>query len=107
MQLLLITSLLLSCFMFPRPQVITLDVGEVTLPKGFVHKRIGMTDSSMGEISRSDGTLVISYDIGPMAGTHMHPRKRKECSWFQEQTIGGRKVYTGLVEKQDKRELIV
>jgi len=104
---LLFISLLLSCFILPQSQVITLDVGEVTLPKGFVHKRIGMTDSLMGEIRRLDGALVISYDIGPMAGIHMHPQKRNECSWFQEQIIDGRTVYIGLIEKQGKRELIV
>jgi hypothetical protein len=107
MKLLLTSPFLLSCFMLLQSQVITLGVGEISLPNGFVHKRIGMTDSLMGEIRRSNGPLLISYDIGPMAGTHMHPQKRGECSWFQEQTIGGRKIYMGMVEKQGKRELIV
>lgn len=108
MKLLFILFLTLMCFMSVRSQVIKLGgVGEVTLPKGFVHKIIGGTDSLMGEIKRADGTLLISYDIGPMAGTHMHPGKRSECSWFQEQIINGRKVYLGVVEKQGKKELIV
>jgi hypothetical protein len=107
MKLLLTSTLLLAYFMLPQSQVVALDVGEITLPEGFVHKRIGMTDSLMGEIRRSSGTLVISYDIGPMAGIHMHPQRRRECTWFQEQLIEGRKVYLGLIEKQGKRELIV
>ena len=82
MRLLLTSPFLLSCLMLLQAQVITLDVGEISLPDGFVHQRVGMTDSLLGEIRRSDGPLLISYDIGPMAGTHMHPQKRGECSWF-------------------------
>ena len=93
--------------MLLQAQVITLGVGEISLPNGFVHKRIGMTGSSMGEIRRSNGPLLISYDIGPLAGTHMHPRKRGECRWFQERTTGGRKIYMGMVEEQGQRGLIV
>jgi hypothetical protein len=95
------------CFIPGRTQVVKLDVGELTLPKDFVHKMLRGTDSSMGEIRRSNDTLVIWYDIGPMAGIHMHPKKRSECSWFREQIINGRKVYMGLIEKEGRRELIV
>jgi hypothetical protein len=96
------------CFISACSQVVKLkDVGEVTLPKDFENKIIGGTDSLMGEIKRADESLIISYDIGPMAGTHMHPERRVECSWFQEQIINGRKVYMGLIDKEGKKELIV
>jgi hypothetical protein len=107
MKSLLVSPLLLSCYMLLQSQVVTLGVGEIALPGGFAHKTVGVTDSSMGAIKKSDGALVISYDIGPMAGTHMHPGRRKECRWFREQVIDGRQVYLGLVEKNGQRELIV
>ena len=107
MQCLLLFSLLFSCLLSPQSRTVTLDTGEVTLPKGYSNKRVGMTDSLMGEIRRADGTLVIYCDIGAMAGTHMYPQRRGECVWFRERLINGRKAFVGLVENRGKRELIV
>ena len=107
MQCLLFALLAMCCPLQPQSQVAAPGVGEITLPKGYSLTRTGTTDSWMGEIRKSDGTLTIHYDIGAMAGTHMYPERRKECVWFKEQLIKGRRAFLGLVEKQGTREFIV
>lgn len=67
-----------------------LDVGAGTVEAtGYTATRTG-TDSAMGTITSPTGDLVIHYDIGAMAGTHMHEGRRSECSWFDVDDDGGR-----------------
>ena len=84
-----------------------LGVGSINLPSGYVEHRTGTKDSRMGEIANQDGSLVIHYDIGAMAGTHMHAGRKGECTWYQEQTINGRNIAAGTVEKEGTEELII
>ena len=86
---------------------VNLGVGTVNMPAGYTQKRIGTTDSEMGEITRGDGKLVVHYDIGAMAGTHMHARLKAECVWYREQDVGGQKAFVGLVKKEGSRQLVV
>lgn len=86
-----------------------LDVGTIQLPDRWTEKRTGTKDSRMGEIARPDRTLVVHYDIGFSAGTHMAASicQKMECVWYREQMIDGHRASIGLVMTDAGRELRV
>ena len=88
-------------------ETIDLNVGMVKAPKGYLHKRTGTKDSQMGQITDDQGKLTIYYDIGVMAGTHMHPKLKSDCLWYKEQIINAHKVFSGLMNKDGKKLLLV
>ena len=77
-------------------EITDLDRGTVRLLDGYSHKRIGTTDSDLGEITRADKSLVIHYDIGMMAGYHVHPSRKADFRWYRETTINGHKACLGI-----------
>ena len=79
--------------------------GEITLPPQYEMRRTGTIDSDMGKITGPNG-FVIDFDIGFMAGTHMHERRKAECEWFMEHTIAGQRALTGVMRKNGKRQVI-
>jgi hypothetical protein len=78
--------------------------GEIVLPPQHSMRRTGTIDSDMGEISGPRG-FVVHFDIGYMAGTHMHERRKKECEWYIEHTISGNKAFTGMRRVEGKRRV--
>ena len=84
-----------------------LEVGSISLPSGYIEHRTGTKDSRMGEITSQSGVLIIHSDIGFSAGTHMYPGRKGECTWYQEQTINGRNVAAGIIEKEGAQQLII
>ena len=54
-------------------QQVVLPTGTLTLPPGFTHQAQRGTDSYPGRIVAQDSSLVIQYDIGPMAGARCTP----------------------------------
>lgn len=83
------------------------SVGTIELPAGFSERRTGTMDSRRGELRRGGGDLVITYDIGAMAGLHMHPAQAPSCVWFKNHLMGDRRVYAGLEAKTGKKILTV
>ena len=88
-------------------KTIDLGIGTIQLPPGFSEKRTGTADSRRGEISRSNPLFVITYDIGAMAGLHMHPEKKGSCLWFKEQMMEGQKCYMGMEKKEEGKVLTI
>lgn len=88
-------------------EVADLNVGTVQLLEGWTQKRTGTKDSEMGQITRPDGRLIVNYDIGFLAGTHMSEQRKAECIWFKEQMIHGNRAIIGLVKTKEARELVV
>ncbi|MDT8389704.1 MAG: hypothetical protein RRC34_04245 [Lentisphaeria bacterium] len=83
-----------------------LGVGTIEIPPGFTEERTGTIDSRRGTITNLTTNLQIGYDIGHMAGTHMHPKK-EGLVWYREQTLGNQKAYIGLIQDgQSKRVAI-
>ena len=78
--------------------------GEIVLPPQYSMRRTGTIDSDMGEISGPQG-FVVHFDIGYMAGTHMHERRKGECEWFLEHTISGQKAFTGMRRVEGSRRV--
>jgi hypothetical protein len=86
-------------------QQVLLPTGTLTLPPGFTHQAQRGTDSYPGRIVAQDGSLVIHYDIGPMAGAHVHPSRRGDFVWFLEHDVNGYQAYTGMFLKDRQRWL--
>ena len=76
--------------------------GEISLPPRYTIVRTGTIDSDRGEITAPDG-FKIGFDIGYMAGAHMHERRKSECEWLFEHTIAKQKAWTGVRRVQGKR----
>jgi hypothetical protein len=75
------------------------------LPAEFSNRRTGTIDSDKGEIT--DGHLLLNYDIGLMAGAHMHIELKPLCTFYLDTLINGRKTLIGLKEKERQSELII
>ena len=88
-------------------ETIDLNIGTVELPNGYRQERTGTKDSERGQIISANGMLTINYDIGFSAGVHMHPKLKEECLWYREQTINGRKVSSGIMNQDEKKQLII
>ena len=93
-------------------EVIDLDHGNINLLTNYQNERTGTKDSEMGKFVRDDGKFVINYDIGAMAGIHMHQGKKDECIWYSQQFLGSynnhhRFLYAGIMEKNGKKQMII
>jgi hypothetical protein len=97
---------LLGCASPALGQRVEMRTGSIMLLPGYAHQAYRGTDSAPGVIQRSDGTLVINYDIGGMAGIHMSPERRPECAWLIEHTVNGLRAYTGMIIQGTRREVI-
>ena len=90
--------LLISLLMAPKSlsAQVVMPTGTISLPATFTLKPLRGTDSSPGTIVRADGRLVIHYDIGGMAGTHVVPANRDKYLWMTAHEVNGLVAYTGL-----------
>ena len=86
-------------------QQVALQIGTLYLPPGFTHQAQQGTDSYPGLIAAQDSSLVIQYDIGPMAGTRVHPSRRSDFLWLLEHEVNGYQAYTGMFLKDGDRHL--
>jgi hypothetical protein len=86
-------------------QQVVLPTGTLTLPPGFTHQAQRGTDSYPGLIVAQDSSLVIQYDIGPMAGARVHPGRRSDFLWFLEHDVNGYQAYSGMFLKGRHRYL--
>jgi hypothetical protein len=77
--------------------------GEANLPGGFTHQRESGMDTFVGHFTSEDGRLVISYDIGELAGEHGGFGK------YSETTTNGSRVRIGradLANDADRRSVL-
>jgi hypothetical protein len=73
--------------------------GSFTIPDEFSFQRSGTVDSLKGEIKRKIDGFVVHFDLGFMAGTHMHSKLQSLCSYFREHTINGISAKSGIQSK--------
>ena len=97
------------CVFLPQAyaEIVELNVGTIDVPHGYTNKRTGTKDSERGELSNPIRNLIIYYDIGAMAGTHMNSQRTPECLWYQEYSINNRKIFSGIRNREGKRQLII
>jgi hypothetical protein len=102
---LLVLTLLLCWPRLAMTQQIVLPTGTLTLPPGFIHQTQRGTDSYPGLIVAQDSSLLIHYDIGPMAGARVHPSRRSDFLWLIEHEVNGYQAYSGLFLRDGNRQV--
>ena len=102
----LITFLFALALAFPAIAA-TYDVGygTITASEDFVFKHTGTTDSFMGTLTHKTDGFAISFDIGKMAGTHMHEGRKATCTFFRKHSIGDLPATTGIENVSDGRRI--
>ena len=86
----------------------TYDVGYGTIEASddFTFKRTGTKDSFRGTLTRKIDGFTITFDVGAMAGTHMHKGKQAKCTYFREHSIGGFPATTGIEKVSNVRQIV-
>ncbi len=86
----------------------TYDVGygTITASEDFVFKHTGTADSFMGTLTRKSDGFTITFDVGKMAGTHMHDGKKAECTFFRKHSIGAFPATTGIETVPDGQRIV-
>ena len=86
----------------------TYDVGYGTIEasEDFTFTHTGTTDSFMGTLTRKTDGFTITFDVGKMAGTHMHEGKKAKCTYFRKHSIGGFTATTGIEKVSDIQQIV-
>ena len=79
--------------------------GTFETPAGFSFQHTGTIDSFRGKVTREGDGFTISFDIGGMAGIHMHESRRRDCTFYREHYINGIPAYT-CIKRVDKGQEI-
>jgi hypothetical protein len=58
------------------------------LPSGYEHRPKQGIDTAVGDIVKGD-RVVLTYDIGRLAGLHVRPEDRPSCNWYDELKVNG------------------
>ena len=96
---LLSVLIVLLAFLFDphaSAEVFDVNYGTFEASDEFVFKHTGTKDSFMGTLVRKADGFTITFDVGEMAGTHMHNGKKAACTFFRSHTIGGLAALTGI-----------
>jgi hypothetical protein len=103
-----LTTLLLSVALTFPSIAATYDVrhGTVTAPDDYAFKHTGMIDSYKGTLIRKSDGFTIHFDIGLMAGAHMHEGKKANCSFFRQHSLGGFPASTGIEKVADDQRIV-
>ena len=99
-------AIVLACLCCAAPAA-THDVvyGTFEAPDDFVFKKTGTIDSFMGTLTRESDGFTIDFDIGGMAGTHMHPGKRDAAILFRTHKVNGNFAWTGIETKDGQKTI--
>lgn len=56
----------------------------------------GSTDSVLGKLTRKSDGFVIHFDVGGMAGLHMHDGEKAHCTFYRNIQVGGLPAALGI-----------
>ena len=86
----------------------TYDVGYGTIEasEDFTFTHTGTTDSFMGTLTRKADGFTITFDVGKMAGTHMHEGRKEKCTYFRKHILGGFPATTGIEKIPDGQQIV-
>jgi hypothetical protein len=79
--------------------------GTIEVSDDFDFKHTGTKDSFMGTLTRKTDGFTITFDVGAMAGTHMHEEMKAVCSFFRSHEVGGLPALTGIQWIPDGRRI--
>jgi hypothetical protein len=70
-------------------------LGTIEAPEDFAFEK-GATDSVLGKLTRKSDGFIISFDVGGMAGIHMHEGKKAKCTFYRNIRVGGLPASIGI-----------
>jgi len=94
----LLLAILLAVHLAGAAVAGTCDVrlGTIEVPEDFVFAHTGTKDSFMGTLTRKSDGFTIHFDVGGMAGMHMHESMRAQCTFFRKHRVGDLPAVTGI-----------
>ena len=87
-----------------KAETYDVNYGTFEASEDFVFKHTGTIDFFRGARVRKTDGFTITFDVGKMAGTHMHNGKQAACTFFRIHKIGGLAALTGIEWIQMGRE---
>jgi len=72
------------------------EKGSIRVPENYSNKRTGTIDSERGEITGP--ALMVGYDIGYMAGTHIGPLQLKQFNSYYNSVVNGENAWIGVTK---------
>ena len=79
-----------------RAETYDVNYGTFEASEDFVFKHTGTVDSFRGPLVRKTDGFTITFDVGAMAGSHMHDEMKAACTLFRSHKIGGLAALTGI-----------
>lgn len=70
-------------------------LGTIEAPEDFVFEK-GATDSVLGTLTRKSDKFTISFDVGGLAGIHMHDGEKAKCTFYRNSRVGGLPASLGI-----------
>jgi hypothetical protein len=81
-------------------------LGTIEAPEDFAFEK-GSTDSVLGTLTRKSDGFKISFDVGGMAGLHMHDGKKAKCTYYRKHLVGGLPASLGIEPVGDGRRITI
>ncbi len=72
-----------------------LGLGTIEAPEDFGFEK-GATDSVLGKLTRKSDGFIINFDVGGMAGIHMHDGEKAKCTFYRNIRVGGLPASIGI-----------
>jgi hypothetical protein len=93
----LIAILFVLALFLPAVVAATHDVGQGTIEASdeFTFTK-GGTDSVLGTLTRKADGFTINFDVGGMAGIHMHDGNKAQCTFYRRHVVGNLSAATGI-----------
>lgn len=70
-------------------------LGTIEAPEDFVFERRG-TDSVLGKLTRKSDGFIINFDVGGLAGIHMHDGEKAKCTFYRSHRVSGLPASIGI-----------
>jgi len=98
--------LLLIGLAFPTfAETYDVSAGTIEVSEDFTFQK-GGTDSFMGSLTRKSDGWTIHFDVGGLAGIHMHDGKQADCTFYRHHRVGGQPAATGVEAIPNGRRII-
>lgn len=106
MKLLLTVLTFLAVTLAALAETCDLVQGTIEVPDGYVFEK-GATDSILGKITRKSDGFTIRFDVGGMAGIHMHDGMKAQCTYYRTHQVNGLPAITGIESLPAGRKITI
>lgn len=81
-------------------------LGTIVAPEDFGFEK-GATDSVLGKLTRKSNGFIINFDVGGMAGIHMHDGEKAKCTFYRNIRVGGLPASLGIEPIADAQRITI